>query len=379
LIAYVRYLALTLWPAGLAVFYPYDMSLVAWKVVASALIIAVISLAMLKTARRHPYALVGWLWYLGTLVPVIGLVQVGSHAHADRYTYVPLVGVFVMLAWGGRYLIARWAIPTSVAATTVAAVIGAYAVVTWVQVGVWKNGETLFARAVRVTRANYLAHNNLGAALAAQGRIDAAIEQYREALRIKPDYSHARGNLANAVRGRYEQAVAQNPNDPVAHYNLGNALADAGLAREAIEQYEVALRLRPGYTEAHKSLGGVLVQLGSLQDAIAHYEESVRSDPNDPTTRFNLGSTLARAGRLREAIEQYRQVVRLTPDDAEAWGNLAIAHGDLGETNEAVEAQRKAVELARAQRQWALAQTMEDWLGSYRPGQRREARTEDGD
>jgi Flp pilus assembly protein TadD len=376
LIAYVRYLALTLWPSGLAVFYPYEMSFASWKVFAAALIIVVITLTTLRTARRHPYALIGWLWYLGMLVPVIGLVQVGSHAHADRFTYVPLVGIFVMLAWGGSDLIARWAVPKSIVAATVAGVIAAYSVATWMQVGVWRDGETLFTHAVRVTHANYLAHNNLGAALAAQGKTEAAIEQYREALRIKPDYVHARTNLAKAMRGRFEQAVAQNPGDPVARYDLGNALADAGLAGEAIEQYEAALRLKPDYADAHKSLGAVLAQVGSLEDAVRHYEASVRSNPNDPTARFNLGSTLARTGRLREAIEQYRQVVQLTPEDAEAWGNLAMAHGDLGETQEAVEAQRKAVELARAQSQWALARTMDDWLTSYRSSQCGETRSD---
>jgi tetratricopeptide (TPR) repeat protein len=281
-----------------------------------------------------------------------------------------------MLAWGGSDLIARWAVPKSIVAATVAGVIAAYSVATWMQVGVWRDGETLFTHAVRVTHANYLAHNNLGAALAAQGKTEAAIEQYREALRIKPDYVHARTNLAKAMRGRFEQAVAQNPGDPVARYDLGNALADAGLAGEAIEQYEAALRLKPDYADAHKSLGAVLVLVGSLEDAVRHYEASVRSNPNDPTARFNLGSTLARTGRLREAIEQYRQVVQLTPEDAEAWGNLAMAHGDLGETQEAVEAQRKAVELARAQSQWALARTMDDWLTSYRSSQCGETRSD---
>jgi Flp pilus assembly protein TadD len=374
LIAYARYLGVAVWPAGLAVFYPYDMRLSSPEVFGSALVIAVISLAVLSIARGHPYALVGWLWYLGTLVPVIGLVQVGSHAHADRYTYVPLIGIFVLLAWGGRSFAARRAIPRSMVSASVAGVIAAYAGVTWMQIAVWKDGETLFAHAVQVTRANYLAHNNLGAALAARGKTDAAIEQYREALRIKPDYAHARSNLGRALRERYEEAVTRNPDDPVAHYNLGNALADAGLVQEAIEHYGQALRLKPDYPNAHERLGAALVAAGSLPDALRHYEEAVRLNPNDPTARFNLGSTLARTGRLREAIEQYRQVVRLTPDDPEAWGNLAMAYGDLGEIQAAVDAQRNAVELARAQRQWALVQTMEDWLSGYQSGQGSESR-----
>ena len=365
LVAYVRYLAMTVWPANLAVFYPYDMNLAAWQVVGAALCLGAISVAVFAVLRTHPYAAVGWLWYLGMLVPVIGLVQVGSQALADRYTYLPLIGIFVVVAWGGQSLAARAGIPAAALAVGLAAVLGAYAVAARSQVGVWQNGETLLAHATRVTSENYLAHNNLGVALQAQGRIDAAIAQYREALRIKPDYVHARTNLGKALVGRYERVVAANPDDPVAQYELATALRDAGRHQEAIERFELAIRLEPDYAAAHRGLGGELVAADRLAEAAAHYREALRLAPADVPAHFNLGSTLARLGDLRGAVEQFQRVLELAPDDAEAWGNLAMAYAALDQPSEALRAQQKAVEVARSKRQWALVKTLEDWLGAY--------------
>jgi tetratricopeptide (TPR) repeat protein len=366
LLAYARYLAMAVWPTKLAVFYPYDMHLPAGQVVGAGLCLATISVAVVSVARRHPYAAVGWLLYLGMLVPVIGLVQVGSQALADRFTYLPLVGIFIIVAWGGRELLERAAVPAPAIALLVAAAIITYAALAREQVGVWRDGATLFGHAVRVTKANYLAHNNLGTALEAHGRLDAAIEEYRQALRIKPDYTHARHNLAHALRGQYEQVLAANPDDPVAHYNLAGVLRDSGQVPAAIGHYERALRLRADYGAAHTDLAGVLVETGRLDDAVAHYERALHAAPDDARTRFNLGSALARMDRLPEAVSQYEYVVRLTPDDAEAWGNLAMAHAALRQESEATRAQQKAVELARAQGQWGLVKTLEDWWAAYR-------------
>lgn len=368
LLAYVRYLAAAVWPARLAVFYPYDFALPVGQVLTAAALLVVLSALAVGALRSQPYLAVGWFWYLGTLVPVIGLVQVGSQSHADRYTYVPLIGIFIALAWGGRALAARLALPAAPLAVAVTAVIGVYALLAFAQVRLWRSGETLFRHALAVTRDNYIAHNNLGAALEAAGRTDAAIEQYRAALRIRPDYAHARSNLGAALVARYETAVAARPDDAAARYDLATALRDSGRTAAARDTLEEAIRLDPQHAAAHQDLGAVLVELGELGAAIEQLEYATRLSSNDATLRFNLGSALARAGRFGDAAAQYRRVVELTPADADAWGNLAMAYGALGDDSGVQTAQREAVRLARAQGNWALARTMDEWLSAYRAG-----------
>jgi Flp pilus assembly protein TadD len=368
-VSYGRYLLATAWPVDLAIFYPYEIDLPGWRVAVSALGLAAISGLVLRAARRRPYALVGWLWYLGTLVPVIGLVQAGSQSHADRFTYIPLIGLFVMLAWGGRDAVTRFSVPAAVLVPAVTGVITACAVTASTQVGVWRTSETLFAHAVRVTRRNHVAHNNLGVALQARGDLDGAIEHYREAVRIQPEYAHARTNLGKALRGRFEQAVARNPRDPVAQFNLAVALHDAGELDAAIGHYEEAVRLAPANESVHLRLGAAFFASDRLAEAITEFTEAARLAPDDPTAHFNLGGALGRTGRFTEAVDEYDHVVRLKPEDAAAWANLAISHANLGHVAEAVVAHDKALELARAHRDWGLVRMLEETRSSWRtPG-----------
>jgi tetratricopeptide (TPR) repeat protein len=361
LVAYVRYLINALWPVDLAVLYPYDTSLPIWQPAAAALALAVISALVLRLAPRHPYALVGWLWYLGTLVPVIGLVQIGSQALADRYTYVPLIGIFIIAAWGGRSLATRWALPAPAVAAVAAGAIAAYAAVAWVQVGLWQSGEVLLAHTVRVTRANSVARNNLGVALAAQGRTDDAMAQFREALEIKPDYADAHTNLGLALwrQGRLEEAAAHyrsalqsTPDAALPHSNLGLVLTEMGRVDEAIVHLSDAVRLDPELSGARVNLGNALRVSGRAQEALEQYELAVQIDPEDAEAHNNIGAMLAQQGRRAEAATRFRTALRHDPRSADAHNNLGLILRSEGRTHDAIEHLRRALEIRPT---WAQA------------------------
>ena len=312
LLSYGGYLGKTFWPTGLAAFYPLDTNLsLAAATIAGAVLLGVTA-AVIGRARRAPWLAVGWFWYLGMLAPVIGLVQVGVvPAMADRYSYVPLVGLFVMLCWSvpGSALEGRISRVTVCSAAVVA--LAVCAMLTGIQVGYWKNTETLFRHTLRVTRNNWLAHNNLGIALGRAGKIDEAIEHCEQALRIKPDFAEA-------------------------HYNLGVALAQTGRMDEAIAHYEQALRFKPDFAEAHYSLANALLAMGDLEDAIAHYKQALRIKPDFAETHYNLGIALQQEGRVQEAMEHYEEALRINPAIAEAHNNLGIALKSLGKAREAI-------------------------------------------
>ena len=302
-VSYVRYLLMMVWPSGLAAFYPQPASRPAWEVLLAAAAVAGLTAGALLAARARPYLTVGWLWYLGTLVPVIGLVQVGLQAMADRYTYIPSIGIFVALAWGLSDLAARAGIPARALRTAGVLVLAACAAMTWRQAGVWRNTETLFTHALEVTADNPLALNVLGNEAAAQGRLDEAISRFTKALAITPSAA--------------------------TEENLGLALAMKGRFGESIDHYSEALRLDPGKAPIHAKLAEVLDHEGRTDEAIVQYEEALRIDPLQPTTQNNLGACLAGKGRLDEAIARYREALRLRPDYAEAARNLAAAQAAL--------------------------------------------------
>ena len=314
-VAVATYLVKTFWPTNLAVFYP-NRPPAPWQLVLSVLLLVAVSLLAVAQHRRRPYLLVGWLWYLGTLVPVIGLVKVGDQAMADRFTYIPQIGVLLMLAWGAAEL----SVPRAALVATGAAALAASAVLTVRQLDVWQDSITLFTHATAVTRDNYVAEANLGAALLDLGHPSDAIGHLRRAEAIKPDYVKP-------------------------HVTLGKALAESGDAEGAAREYAEALRLDPGYATAHYNLGLLLAGQGRLDEAIARYREALRLDPNYANARHNLGAALAAEGRFEEAVAEYRRALALLPDLGIAHGNLAIALERLGRRDEAIAEYRTAVRL----------------------------------
>jgi tetratricopeptide (TPR) repeat protein len=295
-VSYATYLFKALWPNDLAVYYPHPGALIsAASVAVSAVALIGLTALAVRQARHRPYAIVGWLWYLGTLIPVIGLIQVGEQARADRYTYIPLIGIFVIVVWAVaeiRAVAPRWLLVPGVLAVLL---------LFWstrAELPHWKSSETLFLRALAVTDGNFMAHNNLGTTLSDQGRVDEAIAHYEEALRIRPDYSNA-------------------------HINLGTARKSQGRIDEAFGHFVEALRLNPRSLEANYNLGVVYAVRGRDDDAIGHYRRALEIDPSHPRVHGNLANALGRQGRIDEAVDHYWKAVQFKPDYQKAYSNLA--------------------------------------------------------
>jgi tetratricopeptide (TPR) repeat protein len=345
LVSYVAYMVSMMWPSGLAVFYPYPASLSPVLVAAAGLALAGISLVAARQFNARPYLAVGWCWYLGTLAPVIGLVQVGGQARADRYTYLPMVGLSIMLAWGVEDLVARRpGARKAVIAAAVAACCACMAV-TWRQLPCWTNSETLFRHALDVTSGNYLAHSNLATYYLGEQRNQEARDQAAEALRIKPHYVEAHVNLASALsrlgdagdaEAEYRVALHREPDNAEAHSGLGAALALQQRTAEALAQFQTALRLKPEYADGHYNLGKVLAGGGRNREAAAEFAATLRLQPDNAEAHHSLGMALAAQGNMNQALEQFAAEAQLRPGDANAQYNMALALANMGRLDEAI-------------------------------------------
>jgi tetratricopeptide (TPR) repeat protein len=342
LVSYARYIIKMIWPQNLAVFYPHPgQSLPMWQAAGAGLLLLVISTAVIRVGRRYPYLPVGWLWYVGTLVPVIGLVQVGSQAMADRYTYVPLIGLFIIIAWGVSDLVGSWRYGKPALTLAATSLPSALIVCASLQVSHWKNSLTLFDHALRVTVNNSQMHNNLGNVLSEKGKLQEAISHYTSALKISPNYGEAHINLGVALanQGKLEEAIKHysaalrlKPNSPELHNNLGVSLFRRGHIPGAIDQYLAAVQLKPDYAEAHNNLGNALAQQVKLPEAEVHYSKALKIRADYPEAHNNLGVALARQGRLNEAIFHFSEAVRLEPNYAQARANLELALQEAGKS-----------------------------------------------
>jgi tetratricopeptide (TPR) repeat protein len=333
LVAYAGYLWHLLWPEQMAVLYPYAGK---WPLIhiagALAVLLGLTGLAWWQR-RRRPYLLAGWAWYVGTLVPVIGLVQVGNQSMADRYTYIPAIGLFLALAWVGAESIAsrptaRWAAWAGAAAVLIACVITSQA-----QLLHWHNTDTLFRHALAVTTNNYVAANDLGFYYADQRAPELAKKYYRLAIQMNPKYQHAYNNLGCVLidQGRLteaktnlEAALKLDPTLADAYSNLGTVCFRLGQQDEAIDRYREALRLRPNYALAHHNLANVLAGKNQIQDAEQHYREALRLNRFAINAHLDLASMLVKVGRFDEAAVQYQEALTLQPDSRRA-------HYELGD------------------------------------------------
>jgi Tfp pilus assembly protein PilF len=288
----VRYLYKMFWPAHLAIPYPHPGYWPAGLLFFSVLLILAVSLGVIRLRRKLPFLLTGWLWYLGMLLPVIGLIQVGMQSMADRYTYLPLVGVFLMVAWGMDELLhrLRWGRPgTAMIAGAAVMILGVCATRTTQQLSYWRNSATLFGHAIAVTANNDIAFYNLGHYYASKGELDEAAGYYYQAIQIRPSYDDALNNLGVVLAQKGEldaaipwirEAIRWRPDRADAYYNLGNAFALQHKLDEAAAAYTEALRLKPDYPEAHNNLGNVFALQGRRDLAVRHYRDALRLNPD---------------------------------------------------------------------------------------------------
>ncbi len=328
LVAYIAYLGKMVWPSKLAIFYPHPRGdwLLLPSVVAALLLVGITSAAIWRL-RRQPYLAVGWLWYLGTLIPVIGLVQVFDQAMADRYTYIPLIGIFIMVAWGLGELAGKWKYGRKMLCPAAVAILMALSACTYHQLRYWRSSRTLFEHALKVTRNNYMAHSCLGKSFLNQHNYQEAIKHYDAAVKIEPSYSEAQHNLA------------------VLYYAVGSNLERTGEREKAGQQYIKALQHNRKHQNARNHLAAVLDQLGKINEAVEHGAETVQLFPDDAAARFYLAEALAKQNRNDESIVHYRHALKLKHADAKAHNGLANALNQQGKTDEAVKHFALAVRL----------------------------------
>ena len=394
LTSYIKYVHKMVYPSQLAVFYPLKTVLSIWQPILSLLILICILLLVIRRARRQPYLPVGWLWYVGTLVPVIGLVQVGEQAFADRYTYLPSIGLFIMAGWLTADMVGKWRYRTVILGLTSAAIMVTLFICTRIQVGYWQNNLTLFGRAAKVTENNYRMNNNYGLALFNNGRIEEAISQFRQSLRINPEHCKAQNNLGMALlslgqideaifhfqeairlepeyinaisnlaiafgrQGKFDKAIENyrrildlRPNDYIAYFNIGLAMAEKGQYDDAIEYFQNALRLNPDWAMLHYELAAVYYRQNKFDLVVKHCRDALRLKPDFLEVRINLARALVRSGKVQPAVDEYREVLKLAPERIEvldhlAWILATSVNIQIGEPEEAVKFAKKACELS---------------------------------
>ncbi len=354
LVSTAVYLGQMVWPAGLAAIYPYPRTTPVVAATLAALLVAAVSFAVFKAWRRAPYLLTGWLWYLVILTPVLGFIQAGPQARADRYTYVSMTGIAIIAAWGLDDLLRRFPRSRRPAAAAACVVLAVFGAASFQQVRHWRTTETLFRRALDVTTGNYVAHHGLGTALVGTGRLDEGLVHLKAAVSLAPGFPEAQLDLGRALLAANQpeealvnlrRAVALRPGDENFRLNLGSALHALDRGKEAEAEYREALRISPSSPAAHSGLGLALAQQGDIEGARAAYETAIRLDPTYADAYLNLATMEARAGREAEAERAFREHLRLAPDSAGGYIGLGTLLARQGRTTDAAAALSTAVRL----------------------------------
>ena len=345
LISYVSYVFKAIWPGNLAVYYPYTAdTFPVWQICGAALLIVSVFCGAICLLKQYRYVAVGLFWYFGTLIPVIGLVQVSDQAMADRYTYIPLTGLFIIVAWGVSDLLVKWHYRKIFLGISAVIILSALTVCTFSQASHWRNTITLFENAVKVTENNYKALNNLGAALVDKGKYDEALLYFAEALRINPQKTDARNNLANILflQGKPDEAVFHyneilkcNPQEIDTLNNLANVLSAQGKRDEAVLHYKEAIKINPDYADAHYNLANALFAQGKRDEAVLYYKEAIKINPDYVKAHYHLGNILINQKKMKEAMFHFAETIRISPDYAEAYNKIGLILAEQGKYKKA--------------------------------------------
>jgi tetratricopeptide (TPR) repeat protein len=383
-VSYLTYIAKLFWPQNLAVFYPYNINgYPLWQTALCIFLLFLISVLVIRFAHKCKYLPVGWFWFIGTLLPVIGLIQVGEQAYADRYTYIPYIGLFIILAWGIPDILPKFRLPIFAAALLL---LTAMVIYSYQQTSYWQNNFTLFSHAADVTQNNYLACSSLGDEFRQRGDLVSAIEQYKKALKIAPNYANAVLGLGGALAGKgdlnnailYFEKTLQLKKDPAwqasAHNNIAVALRDQGKFDESIAHFRESILLKPDFAQSRNSFAKVLILKGQFEDAQEQLETAIRLKPNWVEPANTLALLIATHPELKnrdvnKAIDLAERVCQLTNyNNPAALGTLAMAYGAAGQFSKAVEIANKAISLADALNQPRIKEAIEHHLSFYAQG-----------
>ena len=354
MVSYVGYIEKMFWPVNLAFVYPHPGAIPVYQWAGAGLLLLMITFFSIYYRKSYPWVAVGWFWYLGVLFPVNGLVVIGPHTMADRYTYLPLIGLSIIVAWTIPVFVQQRKYGKQILITTAVVIVSILLVATWKTAGYWKNTVTVCERALAVTKNNYVAHNNLGFVFEEQGRLGEAFKHYSAAFRIKPENDKVRNNLGsilvklgrpNDVVRLYTEALKARPDQAGMHYRLGVALGSIDRTDEAVIHYRKALQLEPAVADPYLRLGDYFLGSSRVKEAIYNYKEALKIDPEHVEAHNSLAIVLTRAGKLSEALDHGRHALRLNPDDAEIHNNMGIILAMHGRTDEAVAYLQKALKL----------------------------------
>ena len=354
IVSYVIYMVKMIWPTDLIIFYPHPGLWPLGQTIGSALFLSSVTVIVILTAKRLPYLAFGWLWFMGTLVPVIGIVQLADIGRADRFTYIPLIGLFIIAAWGAPELLKSWRYRKEALVVTSALVLSSLSVVTWIQVEYWRDSFTLYDHALEVTRYNYPVYSGRGEAYAHNGNYGLAIKDYDKAIEINPDYAKAYNDrgMAYAQLGNYRQAILDynrtieiKPENAEPYNNRGTAQYALGDLREAISDFDRAIEINPEYEAAYNNRAIAYARRGNYWQAILNYDRAIQIEPNRAATFNSRGAVYAQLNNYKLAISDFDKAIQIDPENAVAYNNRGLAHAKLGNRNQAIEDLKTAAKL----------------------------------
>ena len=375
-VSYIEYIIKMFYPVRMVIFYPHPGdSLALWKVAGAFLLLVGITALCLWRIRKNPYFAVGWLWYVITLIPVIGFVQLWEQAMADRYTYIPSIGIFIIVAWGFTELFRKLKYRKVVLSALASASLVILSVLTYIQVGYWHNSGSLYSHALDVTKNNYIAHSFIAHWYFEQGDINKSISHHQQALRIRPFFADEYVNLGAAYLrlGKIDKSIEHsnkalsiNPDLYQAYVNLGQAYVVRGNIDKAIEQFNKSLDIKADHADAYRGLGRLFLSQSKFAESIENYQKALELSVDDPACYNDMGVALYLQGRHAKAIEYFKRTVELTPDSAQAHYLLARALIGVGRGDDAIATAEKALQLSRAAGNAKLTEEIEKRLGLYK-------------